>query len=88
MDCCIVYFSQAIEPFKPQLTPLLEQSRRWNAEWNVTGALLYVRGNIMQVLEGEQQVVESLFQRIKAAPRHWQVEHILTRPITERLFVG
>ncbi|RYF74030.1 MAG: BLUF domain protein [Cytophagaceae bacterium] len=86
MDSCIVYFGRAVEPFEPQLAPILEQSRHWNAEHNITGALLYVRGNVIQVLEGEQQVIESLFQRIEADTRHGQVERILTRPITQRLF--
>lgn len=86
MDFCIVYFSQAIEPFEPQIKTILEHSRRNNAELGITGVFLYVRGSIIQVLEGEQQVVEALFQRIEADPRHQQVERILTRPITQRLF--
>lgn len=84
MDACIVYFSRVIEPF--ELGPLLEQSRRNNARWGITGVLLYVRGSIIQVLEGEDQALATLYGRIKADPRHHQVERILHRPLTERLF--
>ena len=48
--------------------------------------MLYVRGRIIQVLEGEQQAVEDLFERIQQDPRHTEVDRVLTRPIQERLF--
>lgn len=86
MESCIVYFSQAVEPFETQLETVLEQSRFNNALKDITGVLLYVRGSIIQVLEGDQQALETLYQRIEADPRHHQVERILTRPITHRLF--
>ncbi|MBO0951563.1 BLUF domain-containing protein [Fibrella forsythiae] len=84
MESCIVYFSRAIEPF--EIGPLLAQSQRNNTRWGITGVTLYVRGSVVQVLEGEDQVLRALYQRIEADPRHHQVEHILTRPITQRLF--
>ena len=84
MDACIVYFSQAVEPF--DIESLLEQSIRNNLKWDITGMTFYVRGNIIQVLEGEEQAVETLYRRIEADDRHHKVERILTRPVTQRLF--
>ncbi|MEZ0487875.1 BLUF domain-containing protein [Fibrella aquatica] len=86
MESCIIYFSRAVGPFEEQLTAMLEQSRRTNALLGITGVFLYVRGSIIQVLEGEQQAVEAVYRRIEADPRHHQLERILTRPITHRLF--
>jgi len=79
-----VYVSQAIEPF--ELGPLLAQSRCNNARWGITGVTLYVRDSIIPALEGEHQALTDLYQRIKAGPRHHQVEHILTRTITQVCF--
>nr|ARK08879.1 hypothetical protein A6C57_00340 [Fibrella sp. ES10-3-2-2] len=84
MDFCTVYFSQSVEPF--DLDTTLQQSRTYNTELGITGVMLYVRGSIIQVLEGEEVLVDALFQRIKVDSRHCNVEHILTRPITRRLF--
>ncbi|MBO0953133.1 BLUF domain-containing protein [Fibrella forsythiae] len=86
MESCIVYFSRAAEPFEAQLSTLLEQSRIRNAQLGITGIMLYVRGSIIQVLEGDQQQVEAMYQRIQVDERHQQVECILNRPITQRLF--
>ncbi|RYF67951.1 MAG: BLUF domain-containing protein [Cytophagaceae bacterium] len=86
MESCIVYFSQATEPFEAQLSTMLEQSRARNAQLGITGIMLYVRGSIIQVLEGDQQQVEAMYKRIQVDGRHQQVECILNRIITKRLF--
>lgn len=87
MNHCIVYFSKA-EGLLEQgdLSTILQQSRRNNARTGVTGVLLYVRGSIIQVLEGEKEAVEALYRRIEQDPRHTQVSRALNRPIQERLF--
>ncbi|MBO0951560.1 BLUF domain-containing protein [Fibrella forsythiae] len=88
MESCIVYFSQAVEPFELQIAPILDVSRRNNTRLGITGIMLYVRGSIIQVLEGDSKQVEAMYQRIETDFRHRQVERILTRPITQRLFAG
>ena len=50
--------------------------------------LLYVRGSIIQVLEGEKQTVEALYKRIEQDERHTDVSIGLNRPITQRLFAN
>jgi len=64
MEHCIVYFSKSVKPFNENdLTAILQKSHQNNAERNITGVLLYVRGSIIQVLEGEKVTVEALYKR-------------------------
>ena len=87
MEHCIVYFSNWVGPFQEEsFSRLLQQSRQNNALKGITGMLLYVRGNVIQVLEGEQQAVEALYERIEQDPRHTNISRVLDRPIRERLF--
>jgi hypothetical protein len=65
---------------------LLHQSRQYNAQVGITGVLLYIRGHIIQVLEGDKTAVKDLFARIKLDPRHTQVTCVLNKSIDERLF--
>lgn len=67
----LVYVSSAVRPFHDaQLTELLDTSRRLNEACHVTGLLLYVRGNFIQLLEGAQADVVATFARIQKDPRH------------------
>jgi hypothetical protein len=45
-----------------------------------------VRGSVIQILEGERQAVEALYERIEQDPRHTNISRVLDRPIRERLF--
>lgn len=87
MDVCIVYLSSSVGLFEEQdLSIILEQSRRNNGNSGVTGVMLYVRGSIVQVLEGEKDTVETLYGRIEQDRRHKDVIRVLNRPIEQRLF--
>ena len=84
---CTVYFSKSAWLFsETDLSTILQQSRHWNALKGISGILLYVRGGIIQVLEGEAEAVEILFNRIQLDPRHTDVMRVMNRPITQRLF--
>ena len=87
MDICLIYFSSTKAALQEEdLERLLQQSRKHNSEMGITGLLLYVRGHIIQVLEGEKQAVEDLYERIKQDPRHTNVSSAINRPISQRLF--
>ena len=89
MEHCIVYFSTWREPFQEKdLVATLELSRQNNAVDGITSVTLYVRGNIIQVLEGQKEVVEALYARIQQDHRHTNVTKVLSRPIQKRLFAG
>ena len=65
---------------------LLHQSRQYNAHQGITGVLLYMHGNIIQVLEGQKEAVKALYQRIEADQRHIHVTCVLNKSIENRLF--
>lgn len=67
----LVYVSTASELLdEPTLMTMLADFRTNNHRRGVTGLMLYCDGNILQLLEGEETVVEDLFCIITADPRH------------------
>lgn len=83
----LIYISAARRLFDSgQLAGLLEQARRNNAKLGVTGILLYEGGSFIQVLEGDQDAVEALYQRVSADDRHYRVQRLRERPIKTRSF--
>ncbi|WP_052731043.1 BLUF domain-containing protein [Spirosoma radiotolerans] len=87
MDYCITYFSTAIETTtEDNIQEIVTFSRERNARLNITGVLLYINGQIVQVLEGQQTAVTKLYNSIQQDPRHTQVRTVISRPISHRLF--
>ena len=83
----IVYMSRAVRPLSDQdLQHLLDQCRRDNADRHVTGVLFYSHGNIAQLIEGEPEILESLFDKISRDGRHSNVVKLVSKPISERSF--
>lgn len=67
----LVYASAAREPFtEDELIELLDKARRNNEALNVTGMLLYHEGSFIQVLEGDADIVEALYDKIALDSRH------------------
>ena len=89
MEHCIVYLSSSVGLLQEDdLLAILRQSRHYNSQHSITGVLLYINGSIIQVLEGEREAVESLYQRIMQDKRHSGVTRIINRAITKRLFTN
>ena len=83
----LVYVSSASELFeRTELESILAVSRRNNAAVGVTGMLLYKDGNLMQVLEGEEDAVRQTYTRISVDPRHRGLLILLEGPVEERAF--
>ena len=53
-----------------ELAELLESARLKNKELGITGMLIYYNREIMQILEGEEEVVKALFKTISEDVRH------------------
>ena len=86
---CLVYVSSAPEPFSNEdLFALLATSRRNNARDGVTGMLLYRQGNFMQVLEGTEDKVRFVHERIQSDPRHGGLITLLKQRMEARQFGG
>lgn len=83
----IIYLSWATIPFtEAQLQALLTQSRQRNAELAVTGILLYGNERFLQVLEGEEAVVQQVYAQIRQDVRHHNILTFANKPVTERAF--
>jgi hypothetical protein len=65
---------------------LHEQARARNAKSNLTGLLIYVEGQFVQVLEGPKPAVSALFQNIVRDVRHDEVRLICECDISARAF--
>lgn len=83
----LVYVSTAIEAFTHEsLDRLVRAAAERNRELEITGALLFGGGNFMQVLEGEEKDVETIFASIRRDPRHTWVETVQRDHVDRRLF--
>ncbi|HEX8426808.1 BLUF domain-containing protein [Hymenobacter sp.] len=83
----VLYHSRATKPpNETDLLALLDWSRRFNAEHQITGLLLYSDNRYVQVLEGPEADVRALYTRIKKDPRHEQVVTVSEGPSPQRRF--
>lgn len=83
----IIYTSSATAAAKEDdFRKIARHSNQNNRTLDVTGLLLYSDGVILQVLEGEKEIVETLFDRIKRDERHSSVMKLISREIGTREF--
>lgn len=83
----IIYLSSAVKEFsEEEISLLLINSRKHNAEHHITGVLLYIEGDFLQVIEGEKKIVKQLFEKIKLDPRHKGIICVFDDVIKERNF--
>jgi hypothetical protein len=84
---CLVYTSIANQKMSDDnLKDLLKKSRVKNERKNVTGMLLYLDPFFIQILEGEEAIVNESFNLIKQDSRHHKVKIIYKKPIEQRSF--
>jgi Sensors of blue-light using FAD len=83
----LIYVSTSIKLLSDQeLLDILKVSRENNDSSEITGLLLYKGGNFMQVLEGADETVIALYEKIKIDPRHKDVSIISKEQIQSRQF--
>ena len=70
----------------PELRAVLDRARIVNSQLDVTGVLLHSEGNFFQVLEGDAEVIESLYAKIGRDKPHKNVVLIIREPIVSRSF--
>jgi len=71
---------------KSKLYKILVGSRVSNKLADVTGLLVYVDGTFLQVLEGEQEMVSDLLEKISKDPRHTDVKVVYKTGVERRTF--
>ena len=83
----LIYSSGAATPFSnDDLLELLSKARQKNANLHVTGMLLHIDGSFLQVIEGQPEVIDTLFGTISADPRHTDIVTIIREAIPKRSF--
>ena len=68
------------------LLNLLRQSRARNVRHQITGMLHYKNGHFMQVLEGQEKDVRTIFSAIKRDMRHKSVDMLRSGYVINRHF--
>jgi hypothetical protein len=68
------------------LMRLLYHSYANNQASGITGALIYENNKFGQVIEGPEEAINTLWQKIQKDDRHKNVRLILSKPISERSF--
>ncbi|WP_375436077.1 BLUF domain-containing protein [uncultured Hymenobacter sp.] len=83
----IIYMSRGVHPMsEAELRVLLEQARRENTRQGITGALVYGDGQFMQIIEGEESVLATLYAKLLQDPRHVHVVKLADKQIAHRSF--
>ena len=83
----IIYSSKALQAMDSnQLEQILTDARAGNEARNVTGALVYVDGVFLQVLEGERAVLDELLASIRNDGRHESMKVFHQAEIPARAF--
>ena len=83
----LVYISNAVDSLdEKSLQDILSTSRKSNQSLEVTGLLLYKEGEFMQVLEGDEDKITEIYQKISQDPRHQNCLILSRKFIPQRLF--
>lgn len=83
----VIYVSSASSLLQePELVDILKSSQPRNQKAEITGLLLYKDGNIIQVLEGPEDNVKRLINKIKTDTRHHGVIELLQETSDDRHF--
>ncbi|MFN2288578.1 MAG: BLUF domain-containing protein [Chromatocurvus sp.] len=83
----LAYVSTLCEPMtSDDVVDLLRKARAYNQSRDVTGLLLMRDDSFLQVLEGDTEDVQTVFERVIADPRHHRIEVLFREPLEEREF--
>jgi hypothetical protein len=83
----LIYHSTTAVNFDISAIPeILEKSRIKNEQNQITGCLIYHEFEFLQILEGPEAAVKSLYARIEKDPRHGHISALAQGPIKERAF--
>ncbi|WP_150909976.1 BLUF domain-containing protein [Marinobacter halotolerans] len=73
---------------EPNVARILMTSRKNNAKTHIVGGLYYGDGCFFQYLEGEEDAVRELYDRIANDERHRNVTTLVEEPLSARTFTN
>jgi Sensors of blue-light using FAD len=82
----LIYASRPFGFDEQVLSHILFKARHNNARDNITGALICRADLYLQLLEGPEGAITSLYAKIRQDDRHVEVRKLLQAEVTERLF--
>jgi hypothetical protein len=82
----LIYMSEPFGFDDGMLNGILSISRRNNVRDGLTGALVCRRDIYLQLLEGQEEAVETAYARIKRDDRHLGIVRLLSEATEARLF--
>jgi hypothetical protein len=85
----LIYSSVSSTPMQQEdLGDILEKAQLNNARSGITGALVYVDGYFLQVLEGEEEAVQGLMERISVDLRHETITVLQAQAVDTAAFAN
>ncbi len=82
----LIYISRSVSPLPLDLKNILATSRANNERVGITGAMCFLEGVYFQYLEGEESVIEALYELILKDKRHKDAKLLDRTQIAERQF--
>jgi len=83
----LIYHSQAAPNLEnAELANILATARTFNKAHDITGCLLFHKGQFLQILEGEFEAITELYSKIKKDSRHTDVITLHMKEIDNRIF--
>lgn len=83
----LIYASRATRPMhSEEFSIFRRQAAASNRALGITGCLLYEDGYYLQMLEGREEVVLALLERISRDNRHQDLEVVMRAPTRHRVF--
>ena len=77
-----------LHAIKQQVESILSSAMQNNPELGITGALLYSGGYFCQVIEGEEDNIEELYETIQMDARHSEVTILNYEAVDDRIFTN
>jgi hypothetical protein len=84
----LIYMSSLVTDEPELLRSILDVSIRNNKQRSITGMMLYADGSVMQVLEGEKEVVLGTFRSIEMDERHTGIFVLIEQDVASRQFAA
>lgn len=63
------------------LRDILDEARHFNLQHDIHGVLYFGEGYFIQCLEGQQDIVRALYEKICTDPRHQHTQLLLTQTV-------
>ena len=83
----ICYFSKAKEGItQAEVEAIFKKTYTNNTLKNIKGILLYMLGDFFQVLEGDKDDLENIYEIIKNDERHHTIFEIINKPTLNEVF--